>query len=174
MTKLRSALLKGWKWSKGTCRLIYPISLRGNDKGKTYPALKAAPSGNSCFSVKEHLLMHTITNTTQNTKRTWEWKKTLCTSTADILWNVCGCIDRRLNVVSITVVATSFYKFYWMEKQLINKEYVTNLCVVQVLTGSELLSELPLSSRCCRLSVGVMPGKEKTAGKMQPSQISER
>lgn len=32
--------------------------------GKTFPALKAAPSGNSCFAVKEHLLTHTITNTT--------------------------------------------------------------------------------------------------------------
>lgn len=49
---------EGLEMIKGTCRLVHPISLRGNDMGKTYSALKAAPSGNSCFSVKEHLLMH--------------------------------------------------------------------------------------------------------------------
>lgn len=66
------------------------------------------------------------------------------------------------------------YEFYWMKKHLLNSKEVTNLYVAQVLTGSELLSEPPLSSSCCRLSVGVTPGQEKTAGKMLPSQINEQ
>lgn len=70
------------------------------------------------------------------------------------------------------------FKLYWMETHLLNSKVVTNLFVAQVLTGSELLSEPlsepPLSSRCCRLSVGVMPGQEKTAGKILPSQTSEQ